>query len=173
MDEENDLIFLEMQKFSLWLQLVVVFSMTLFAVIDCFALQQMLSRQNPSEILSIILLIICKIFLQIGIAIFFFIVKLETEVRSDGLCIRYFPLHIRYRKFTKEDLSDYYTRTYRPILEYGGWGIRYGFGKKGRAYNVSGNKGVQLIFKNGKRLLIGSQKSDELAEAIQSIMKSS
>jgi len=42
-----------------------------------------------------------------------------------------------------------------------------------RAYNMSGNQGVQLVFKNGKKLLIGSQKADELAEAIRSIMKSS
>jgi TATA-box binding protein (TBP) (component of TFIID and TFIIIB) len=40
----------------------------------------------------------------------------------------------------------------------------------GKAYNVSGNKGVQLVFKNGKKLLIGSQKADELAKAIESVM---
>jgi hypothetical protein len=40
-------------------------------------------------------------------------------------------------------------------MEYGGWGIKYG--KMGKAYNVSGNRGVQLEFTDGKRLLIGSQ----------------
>jgi hypothetical protein len=69
-------------------------------------------------------------------------------------------------------VSEYYARVYRPILEYGGWGIRCGF-KGARAYNVSGNKGVQLILQNGKRLLIGSQKPDELVEAINSMMASS
>ena len=34
------------------------------------------------------------------------------------------------------------------------------------AYNVSGNRGVQPVFSNGKRLLIGSQRPDELAAAI-------
>jgi TATA-box binding protein (TBP) (component of TFIID and TFIIIB) len=34
---------------------------------------------------------------------------------------------------------------------------------------ISGNKGVQLVFKSGKRLLIGSQKAEELEEAIRSI----
>ncbi|MHC4338483.1 MAG: hypothetical protein ACYSTG_11155 [Planctomycetota bacterium] len=69
-------------------------------------------------------------------------------------------------------MSECYARTYKPIREYGGWGIRYSFRKGiGRAYNMSGNKGVQLVFKNGKKLLIGSQKPDELAQAINSIMK--
>jgi hypothetical protein len=58
------------------------------------------------------------------------------------------------------------TRTYRPILEYGGWGVRYSFVRKGWAYTVSGNRGVQLQLANGKRILVGSQRAEELARAI-------
>ncbi len=101
----------------------------------------------------------------------FWFLKLETEVRRDGLYVRYYPFHIQFKKFGADDLSEYYARKYRPIWEYGGWGIRCSFGK-GKAYNVSGNKGVQLVFKNGKRLLIGSQRVEELEEAIRSIMAS-
>ena len=61
---------------------------------------------------------------------------------------------------------DYYAaRVYRPIREYGGWGIRYG--KNGKAYNISGDRGVQLELQNSKPLLIGSQRADELAQTIQ------
>ncbi|MHC4114629.1 MAG: hypothetical protein ACYSSL_04835, partial [Planctomycetota bacterium] len=70
----------------------------------------------------------------------------------------------------KDDLSEYYARKYRPLLEYGGWGIGWSL-RKGRAYNVSGDKGVQLVFKSGKRLPIGSQRAEELEEAIRSIME--
>ena len=66
-------------------------------------------------------------------------------------------------------MSQYQTRQYKPIREYGGWGIRYGRG--GKAYNVSGNKAVQLVLKNGKRLLIGSQRPDKLVEAIGSVRR--
>ncbi|NVL91956.1 MAG: hypothetical protein HWN71_02845 [Desulfobacterales bacterium] len=54
--------------------------------------------------------------------------------------------------------------TYNPLKDYGGWGIRYGRG--GRAYNVSGNRGVYLELSNGKSLLIGSLQPEELARAI-------
>jgi hypothetical protein len=108
----------------------------------------------------------------IAIVALFLSAKLETEVHADRLRVRLFPFHIRHREIPGEDLSECYARTYKPIREYGGWGIRCSFRKGiGRAYNMSGNKGVQLVFKNGKRLLIGSQKPDELAQAINSIMK--
>ena len=54
----------------------------------------------------------------------------------------------------------------QPILEYGGWGIRYSPFGKGWAYNVRGNQGVQLELANGQRILVGSQRADELARAI-------
>lgn len=45
-------------------------------------------------------------------------------------------------------------------LEYGGWGVR--FGKGGKAFNVSGNRGLKLYLKSGRSLLIGTQKDKEL-----------
>jgi hypothetical protein len=35
---------------------------------------------------------------------------------------------------------------------------------------AGGNKGVQLVLKNGKKILIGSQRAEELKKAIRSIM---
>jgi hypothetical protein len=39
------------------------------------------------------------------------------------------------------------------------------------AYNVSGDRGVQLELKDGKNLLIGSQYPEELVRHMQSAMK--
>jgi len=41
----------------------------------------------------------------------------------------------------------------------------------GKAYNVSGNRGVQLEFTDGKCLLIGSQKPEQLDSAITQYLK--
>jgi hypothetical protein len=57
-------------------------------------------------------------------------------------------------------------RTYSPLGEYGGWGIKYGLGGAGKVYNVRGNQGLQLVFKDGSRLLIGTQKPLELQEIV-------
>ena len=57
--------------------------------------------------------------------------------------------------------------TYRPIMEYGGRGIR--FGRQGMAYNVGGNRGVKIKLKNGKQALVGSQKPEELQRALERV----
>ena len=97
-----------------------------------------------------------------GLTLLFYKLKLITEVGPDGVHIRFFPL--TRRKITFDSITSCKARTYRPIREYGGWGIR--FSRKGNAYNVSGNWGVQLEFRQGRPLLIGSQRAEELADAI-------
>ena len=107
----------------------------------------------------------------VGICSFvFYVMKMETTVRNDGLHIRFYPLIRRLIRF--DDIERSEVRTYKPVREYGGWGIRGGLGKAGGAYNVSGNRGVQLELTNGKRLLIGSQQPEKLAQAIEIEMKS-
>jgi hypothetical protein len=64
------------------------------------------------------------------------------------------------------EVQQCYIREYSPIFEYGGWGWRYSF-SNGRAYNVSGKIGLQIVLKNGKRILIGTQKANKLKEYIE------
>jgi hypothetical protein len=66
-------------------------------------------------------------------------------------------------------LTKSYVRQYSPIAEYGGWGLRLGLFGKGQAYNVSGDKGLQLEFTTGQRLLIGTNKPEELNTVLLSI----
>jgi hypothetical protein len=92
----------------------------------------------------------------------FYSLKLITQVRDDGLYVQFFPFGKRKIEF--DDIRSCEARTYNPIRDYGGWGIKYG--KKGKAYNVSGDRGVKLEFFEGKPLLIGSRKAEELAGII-------
>ena len=107
-------------------------------------------------------LILLVVFGAVGFLLFFG--ELRTEVRDDGLYARLFPL-TRQQFFAWPEIRSFEARTYRPILEYGGWGLRYG--RNGKAYNVRGNRGVQLEFTTGKRLLIGSQRANELAAVMR------
>ncbi len=91
--------------------------------------------------------------------------QMRTHVDENGLQITYIPFFQRTIPFGQ--ISECEAVTYKPILHYGGWGIRWSPGK-GSAYNVSGNQGVQLVLQDEKKLLIGSQKAEELAEAINS-----
>jgi hypothetical protein len=168
MDERSDVIFHEEQKFSKWVYwLIIVVTIISIGSITVAIKTESAEGNIPSA--GELFWLIIGMVIPVIIAALFVFLKLETEVRPDGLYVRFFPFHINFKIFSPEDLSEAYARQYKPISEYGGWGIR-GFGKN-KAYNTSGNEGVQLVFENGKKLLIGSQKAKELEEAIQSIMR--
>ena len=96
----------------------------------------------------------------------FYSSKLYVSIDKDNLYYRFPPFVNGEKKLGKEDIKELYVRTYKPITEYGGWGYRFRF-RSGRAINVAGNKGLQLRFKNDKRLLIGTQKPEEMKHAVR------
>jgi len=101
-----------------------------------------------------------------GILTMVYIHKLDTEIDAGSIRYRFAPYFSSFRTIKKEDIKEVYVRKYSPIFEYGGWGYRWGFAK-GRAYNIWGNKGLQIVFKNDKKLLIGTQKPEELNNIIE------
>ena len=58
-------------------------------------------------------------------------------------------------------------RTYSPIREYAGWGVK-GWSRQKMAYNVSGHEGVELTLTDGRTVMLGSQRADDLAQVINS-----
>ncbi|MCO6495447.1 MAG: hypothetical protein J5I91_07215 [Bacteroidetes bacterium] len=92
---------------------------------------------------------------------------LRTIIKQDGIYVKIFPFFTKYKFYKWEEISNVYVRKYKPLLEYGGWGIR-GF-YKNRAFNISGNMGLQIEFKNGKKLLIGTHQPEELDKIINKI----
>ena len=89
---------------------------------------------------------------------------LVTEVRPEGLYIRFKMLWPE-RIIPFSHIVKVEAKRYRPILEYGGWGVR-GLAPV-KAFNVSGNRGVLLSLTGGQSLMIGSQRPDQLAAALQ------
>lgn len=107
--------------------------------------------------------------LCLGITALFVSLKLITRVTNREISVQFIPLHRRPVIFPFSDISEYSVRTYRPVMEYGGWGIKRGPG--GLAYNVSGNRGLQLALKDGRKILIGTQKPEQLKSVIDSIIR--
>ena len=107
----------------------------------------------------------------LALPLLFYVMNLTTEVREDGLYYRLFPFHWSFQSIGGSDIDKFESITYRPLRDYGGWGIRYGF--NGKAYNVSGNRGVQLQLRDGRQVLIGSRKPEDLADALQLIIRQS
>lgn len=120
---------------------------------------------NPSSDGELIFFTSLSSVIFIGVIILLVFARLKTQVLDEGIAVSYTPF-MRQRIYRWADIESTEIRQYKPIREYGGWGWRRGWGKKGWAFNVSGNMGLQLVFKNGRRILVGTQRPDELEQAI-------
>lgn len=155
----NKVLFQETQRFTqwwLWLLLVVV-SISIFRPIsEAISNNQQL---DSGQWVGVIILVIVILFILIN--------RLETRIDEKGIYVKFFPAVPKFKFYTWEEISTTVVRKYSPLMEYGGWGLR--LGRNGKAYNVKGNKGLQIKFKDGNALLIGTQKSEELESVLDSI----
>ena len=90
--------------------------------------------------------------------------RLTTEVRDDGVYVRFAPFHRSFRRIPFTDLTDVQATGYSP-LRYGGWGIRWS--PSGVAYTVSGKSGIRLERDGDHSVFVGSDDPDELLAAVQ------
>lgn len=91
--------------------------------------------------------------------------KLTTLINQDSITYKHAPFHGKSIEFKWLSLDKVYIRKYNAICEYGGYGIktRFWFKFRDKAYILNGkNKGLQHEFKDGKRLLLSSNKIEEL-----------
>ena len=156
MDQEkiDKTIFYEKQQFRqiwIWLILILILLILLIPIISgVFGI-----------FLNIILLTIGYCFIWL-----FYSMKLITEIKKDGIQITFTPFTNFIIPFNK--IRSYKIRKYRPILEYGGWGIR--FNMNGKAYTVSGKIGLQIELSNGKEILIGTENPDKLLKSLNKLI---
>ncbi len=161
---ETGILFTEKQKFNqwwLWFLLIGINGFMAFAYFWQVAGNPPLGKSTTTD--EDLLFSLC---ITLLVALFLRVFRLETQLKSDGVYVRFFPFRISFKRYSWEEMAKCYIRQYNPISEYGGWGIRFGFFGKGRALNVSGNMGLQLEFTDGKKLLIGTNKPDDLQLAL-------
>lgn len=164
---DNEILFTESQRFKqwwLWMILLGINGLFLFGVYQQVIGEQQFGDKpmSDTELLIITGLTLLLTFLFINF-------RLDTIIKRDGIYVRFFPFHMTFKHYNWNNLTKSFVRQYSAISEYGGWGLRFGLFGKGKAYNVSGNKGLQLEFNNNKKLLIGTTKPDELTETLNKI----
>ena len=110
----------------------------------------------------------------IPVAVLGFVISIRfvTNISAAGIRYRYYPFQFDTTLIEWEELSDVYMRKYSSFYEYGGWGIRVGGAKTNRAINTSAscNIGLQLEFKNGNQLLIGTRKPAEIEALLNQLL---
>jgi len=157
---ENKILFNESQGLRhwwIWMLLILMHGFILFAIYYQVLLGHPLGNKPMSDTG---LLVTALLFF--GLTLFLVNIRLHTRITQAGIYVRFVPFHRKFRFFGWDEIRNIQIRKYRPIAEYGGWGWRIGITGSGKAYNMYGNKGLQLEFNNGKKLLIGTNKASEM-----------
>ncbi len=165
MDPKNEMLFSEKQYFRQTWVWIILIALNVFFLFGIYT-QLIVGRPFGSKPMSDTGLVVSSA-LFLLLTVWFYIFHLETIINKDGIFVRFFPFQIKYKSYLWNNISKAEVIQYHPIRDYGGWGIRYWI--KGKAYNVSGNKGIKLVFTNGSRLLIGTNKPEEAGFALQQI----
>jgi hypothetical protein len=119
-----------------------------------------LASKAPEE--SKALLITAPLLLVLLVGLCF--IKLTVRVDTAGIHYQYTPFLNRWRHWPWSEFQQVFPRIYSPLGDYGGWGIR---GLPGNlAYNIWGKDGLQLVFRSGNKLLLGTQKPAELYQVL-------
>ena len=162
-------VFKETQKFDQWLIKLIYLGIIGFLAYTLYTLY--IKKEDLGNVgvndSSAQLILISTILLVLGL---FYIFKLNTSIDEIGIHYQFLPIHFSRKTVRWENMKKCYVRKYNPIMEYGGWGYRFSFGS-GKAFNVRGNKGIQVELMTGKKILIGTQKAKDVQQIINRYIK--
>ena len=99
-----------------------------------------------------------------------FLLHMTTEVTPTDVRVWFARVPVYRRIVPLHEIRRIEPTTFRPIADYGFWGIRSSRDGE-RALIARGNRGVRLELADGSLLVIGSQRADELALAIQNALR--
>ncbi len=156
-------VFIEEQKFT---QKLVIIGLSLAFVVIIFSIVKdwkTISNGSKSDIFEAFIGLIIIIL----VSLLFANLKLKTRIDEKGIQYQYYPLQLSYKLTPWNEVSKCYIRNYDAIFEYGGWGMKFSFRKKtGKSFTVKGSDGLQLELTNGTKILIGTQKKEEIQRTL-------
>ncbi|HEV2249826.1 MAG TPA: hypothetical protein VGT60_04885 [Candidatus Limnocylindria bacterium] len=143
--------FHEEQRFrESWLWLVIAIPIT-------FAVWRIVVTPGASASAAIAIVLV-----GIGAGLLLALARLETTVTADRVVVRFHGLWPT-RTIGLDDIAAVAPMRY-TMWDSGGWGVH--FGLAGMTYNVSGNDGVHFVLRDGRRILVGTQRPAELEAAV-------
>ncbi len=157
-------VFTEIQRMDQWwFRLIIIVSLIIIIGSVIMAFPDMKQDTTLSGIILTISISIGILLIVIG-----FFIKLETKIDDQGIHHKFWPINLRTKLISWYDIKECYVRHYSPIKEYGGWGY-HGLSLRnyGKALNIKDKTGIQILLKNDKKLLIGTQKEEEAKKVLE------
>jgi hypothetical protein len=156
-------VFTEAQRFTQWWLSVILIATFAIVLVTSYNTYQEIAKDSN----AVLSLIASNIITPLVILLIYGL-KLKTKINEQGVFYGFWPFHLKMKNIAWSQIEKIYVREYNPILEYGGWGYKFSFNKRGKAYTTKGNIGIQIEFKDGKKMLLGTQKRVEAESVINS-----
>jgi hypothetical protein len=159
-------LFREVQYPAWWACLILVTTGVVLPVAFIPLARVLARRSKPG---GCILLGAGLVMCLLSVAIFVAFGVMTTEVTAGGLRVSFgfWPSHVEF--IPAGAIRSVEAVQYDPG-EYGGWGIR-ARSPQDRVLSQSGDRAVKLQLDEGRRLLVGSQESEALAEALRPLVQ--
>ena len=166
----------EQQRFASWGRWVVALAFAAPATVLGYGTYQQFVLGRPwgdRPISNDLLIALDLVVIIVGsITVWIFTAgRLDVTLTRDRLDVNFFPF--RHKRIPLADILSAQPRTFSPLAEYGGWGLRWSVLGNGWGYFLRGNRGVQLVLRDRSKMLVGSQQPDQLSAAIHQAQPSS
>ncbi len=102
------------------------------------------------------------------------LLRMKTTVYTGYILIEFGWFHLIRFRISLSEVNSCQPTSYRPIRQFGGWGIRWGQweGKKAWAYTTRGNKAV-VLFTAKRTILLGTSRPELLSRVINTLLQKS
>ena len=160
--EEGTTLFEEVQQFTR--PSVSRFFKALTGIVFLALLVSLIIQKGRFTDYNKLLIVLLPILLVLNII---FASRLVTQIRTDGLYVRFPPWQSRFSVYDWIDIVEIQVRKYQPMREFMGWGIRYGIRKMG--YIVAASACIEIVLKNGYTIIVTTQRGEEVNEVLKRI----
>jgi hypothetical protein len=127
--------------------------------------QLILGKAFGSKPAANYVLVITTLFLLIMLVLSYMaiIAELQTVITDKGVCFRLTPFRKAFRQLDWSNIDAI------EIINYGFAGLGLRLTPYGKVYNAGGNSGLKLVLKSGKKVILGTQKPEELSNFLRKI----
>ena len=151
---KTSVLYTEKQYFRQWWLWLLIATLIGYILYKIIIEKDFGTAKNALELTPLLLLI--------PFIVGLWLINMKTEITKEGIYISFYPLLLKTKFYSWDKIQNAQTKKYK-FSEFGGWGIRLG------AYNVSGNKGLEIVFKDETKLIIGTQQPEKIQSVINQI----
>ena len=156
-------VFSESQKFDQWWVQILIYGLFLASIVS-FTIG--IAEISEGKLSSFLIERVPPFIILGLISAALFTTKLKTRIDEKGIHYGFWPFQKKLRTASWHKVERVYIRKYKPLIEFGGWGYKYSTKGNGKVYNVKGNMGIQIVFKDNTKTLVGTQEPDEAQRVI-------